>query len=454
MSFSESPSPNGDARRGAGPERPSAWLAVRVLIVRLRFFLVLLAVLLLVGYWQTVRHYWGRLTGSRVAAAPVASDTEFWCPMCPGVVSDVPAKCPICSMALVVRKKGEAVPLPDGVLARMQFSPYRVQLAGIRTAPVEYRPLCREVVLIGPAERWASSGAVVVRAEVFAADLPFLSEGQTVEAGGEALPGHVPFRGRIARIEADDKSDRRAIVVRLELEDPERDLRPGSLVTARIEASITRLPWWRRAMIDEWRNETAADTALHTLLTPSFPSQTGGVGSLLRQAGVQALLAEGVALAIPQSAVVDHGSRQVVFVESASGMFDAVEATVGPRCGDFYPVLRGLEPGQRVAAVGAFLLDAEMWLNHGLASTYFGATRDTAAPTAAAPAAPTSSLSAEDRAAAEKQQICPVTGGPLDAMGGPVRVDVAGRTVFICCKACEKPLRKNPAKYLGKLSVK
>ena len=55
---------------------------------------------------------------------------------------------------------------------------------------------------------------------------------------------------------------------------------------------------------------------------------------------------------------------------------------------------------------------------------------------------------------AEKQKVCPVTGEPLDSMGGPVRVEVAGRTVFICCKACEKPLRRDPAKYLAKLPPK
>ena len=204
----------------------SAWLAVRVLIVRLRFFLVLAAVLLVVGYWHTVRQYWERMTGSRtVEARTMASDAEFWCPMCPGVVSDFPGKCPVCNMALVLRKKGEAVPLPDGVVARMQFSPYRVQLAGIRTAAVEMRPLRREVVMVGLVERSTFASSAIVRAEVFVADLPFLSVGQTVEASVEALSGHPPFRGRIARIDEEGGAARRSIFVRLELDDPDRDLR-------------------------------------------------------------------------------------------------------------------------------------------------------------------------------------------------------------------------------------
>jgi Cu(I)/Ag(I) efflux system membrane fusion protein len=117
-------------------------------------------------------------------------------------------------------------------------------------------------------------------------------------------------------------------------------------------------------------------------------------------------------------------------------------------------VLRGLEPGQRVAATGAFLLDAEMWLNHGLAATYFGATRGVGQSAPAAPSTSPSSPSAEARLLVERQKICPVTGAPLDSMGGPVRVEVAGRVVFICCKGCEAELRSDPAKYLSKLPAK
>jgi Cu(I)/Ag(I) efflux system membrane fusion protein len=451
MSSSESGSPSGAGRRDASSARLSAWLAVRVLLVRLRFFVVLLAVLLLVGSWPTLRHYWQRLMGAgTVEPRVLADDTEFWCPMCPGVVSDFPSKCPVCNMALVRRKKGEAVPLPDGVLARMQFSPYRVQLAGIRTAAIEYRPLRREVVLVGPVERSTVTPAVGVRAEVFTADLPFLSEEQAVEASCEALPGHAPFRGRITRIEVEGGSARRVAAVQLAIDDPDRDLRSGFLLTARAEAPVGRLAWWRRAVTEEGHRESAADVALHTLLAPAIPGVPGGVCALLRQAGTQAMLAEGYGLAVPCSAVIDHGSRKVVFVENGPGMFEAIEITVGPRCGDYYPALHGLDAEQRVAATGTFLLDAEMWLNHGLAATYFGATRGVGEATPATPVPP-GSPSAEDRLLAARQKICPVTGEPLDSMGGPVRVDVAGRVVFICCKGCEGALRKDPGKYLGKL---
>ena len=60
-------------------------------------------------------------------------------------------------------------------------------------------------------------------------------------------------------------------------------------------------------------------------------------------------------------------------------------------------------------------------------------------------------LTAEDRAAAEKQRVCPVSGEALGTMGKPYKVTVAGRTVFLCCQGCEAELRKDPDKYLAKL---
>lgn len=61
-------------------------------------------------------------------------------------------------------------------------------------------------------------------------------------------------------------------------------------------------------------------------------------------------------------------------------------------------------------------------------------------------------LSPEDRALAEKQKVCPVSGEPLGAMGTPKKVEVKGQAVFICCEGCEEKLKANPDEYLAKLS--
>ena len=170
----------------------------------------------------------------------------------------------------------------------------------------------------------------------------------------------------------------------------------------------------------------------------------------------------GQVLAVPQSAVVDTGERKVVFVEGMPGMFDGVEVVLGPRCGDSYPVVRGIEPGQRVAIAGAFLLDAETRLNPSLAAGYFGAggsrrgaatadSRPTAAGEGPARSSALDALSPEDRSIAERQKTCPVTGMALGSMGTPERQMVSGRVVFLCCGACRSKLLADPAKYIAKV---
>ncbi len=86
-----------------------------------------------------------------------------------------------------------------------------------------------------------------------------------------------------------------------------------------------------------------------------------------------------------------------------------------------------------------------------------GPTASEAAPAAAAEAQALEGLkelSAEDRAAAEKQRVCPVSGELLGSMGKPVKIVVQGRTVFLCCSGCEAAFRKDPEKYFEKMKKK
>lgn len=50
-----------------------------------------------------------------------------------------------------------------------------------------------------------------------------------------------------------------------------------------------------------------------------------------------------------------------------------------------------------------------------------------------------------------KQKQCPVMEEPLDAMGGPYRVEVEDRAIYICCPGCAKRIQADPQKYLAVL---
>lgn len=73
-------------------------------------------------------------------------------------------------------------------------------------------------------------------------------------------------------------------------------------------------------------------------------------------------------LAVPASAVIDTGSRQLVYVETSPGTYALRAVKVGPEGevgGDgsrWVPVLEGLSAGEKVVTSGSFLIDAEAQL--------------------------------------------------------------------------------------------
>lgn len=457
MAISEASAPP----TGTPSWRRSLGMAVRVVQVRLRFPLVLLFAFLVIGKWDALRGYWDKLAlHEKKPSAAVSLDTEYWCPMCPGVLSEWPIKCPVCNMTLVRRKKGEMTPLPSGVVARMQLSPYRIQLAGVKTAPIEYRPLTREVGALGRIERPPTTTRVAITLEVFPKDLPFLVEGAAVEVLLDGVLGRAPLRGQLRLSDLQWPAGSGPVSVVATVDDPQRVLQAGSTVQARILSPAAQWQPFRESGQEEWCLRTALEAVLQASCGPRADA---GLDPLMRATRQLLLQRAGHVPAIPETAIVDTGASKVVYVETAPGTFDAVEVVVGPRCGGAYPLLRGPEVGQRVATMGAFLLDAETRLNPSLAASYFGAKRSPDADagrreTSAAVAVPNSEFDAElaklspaDQTLARAQKLCPITSEPLGSMGVPARVEVQGRTVFLCCKGCEGELRAHPQKYLPKL---
>jgi multidrug efflux pump subunit AcrA (membrane-fusion protein) len=62
---------------------------------------------------------------------------------------------------------------------------------------------------------------------------------------------------------------------------------------------------------------------------------------------------------VPDTAVMNAGPRQVVFVETAPGQFASRDVVVATRQEGQALIRSGLRPGERVAAAANFLLDSE-----------------------------------------------------------------------------------------------
>lgn len=451
--------------------------------MRLRFVLVLVASGFVVGGWETLRTYWDRWVapaGRDVALGSVSGDTEYFCPMDPGVLAIRPAKCPVCNMELVRRAKGDMSPLPSGVVARVALAPGRVQIGGVKTAAIGFRKLERTIELVGRFEDRDGRPAFV--APLDGVDPSWLTTGLAAEIASDPPDGREPMAGLLEAL------GERAIVMlsegvpppttgirararfRVPIADrepfrslpddvpPPRPKEPRSLWLCHEHADVVRTesgpcPKDGNALMPR---PLAADQRVRWWC-PMHPKVTADVaGAECRECGGMKLVPrvvtyrpKGQVLAVPESSVIDTGERRVVYVESMPGTFDGVEVALGPRCGAWYPVVSGLEPGMRVAASGAFLIDAETRLNPALAAGYFGASRPPTEDEPAKAKSPLDGLSPTDRAMAEAQKTCPVTRKKLGSMGTPVKVWLGPRSAFVCCEGCIEALRSNPDKYLG-----
>lgn len=244
----------------------------------------------------------------------------------------------------------------------------------------------------------ADLGQVWIRAKVFEDQIPLIRVGQEVEATVPAYPGEV-FAGRVAFLYPHLDPATRTIDVRYDIENPGHRIRPGMFATVTIKTPVSDLPAFRDrvAQAPKARMSLASLTVAEQEICPVTMQKLGSMGDPvpvdLKEGKVWTCCGactdkvekspakflarlqgppKDQVLSVPESAVIDSGSRTLVYVEVQPGVFEGREVVLGPRSGDRYPVLDGLMPGESVAAAGAFLIDAETRLNPAAGSTYFG----------------------------------------------------------------------------------
>ncbi len=61
--------------------------------------------------------------------------------------------------------------------------------------------------------------------------------------------------------------------------------------------------------------------------------------------------------------------------------------------------------------------------------------------------------SEDDQKLALEQKVCPITAKALGSMGTPMKLDLNGKPVFICCEGCEDGAKANPGAALAKLGM-
>jgi Cu(I)/Ag(I) efflux system membrane fusion protein len=311
----------------------------------------------------------------------------------------------------------------------------------------------------------ANLDSVWIEGQVYETDQALLKEGQSVQA--KTLSDEV-FAGTLDFIYPHLDESSRTLTVRFHIPNRGHRLRPGAYATVVIDVPPERIAALTSTVALEGTSESAIEQISPALFAPGGSS--AGVMSLLRAAGRRARLQLGQVLAVPDSAVIDTGKLQIVYRESAPGIYEGVAVRLGPRlaeAGDtlaWYPVLAGLEEGENIVTNGSFLIDAETRLNPAAGSIYFGGSggKGTSSAVAVRPSTPEdedatekkvraalAKLSATDRRVAEAQKYCPIQRKThLGAMGPPFKVTIEGQTVLLCCEGCAEKAKSDPKKTL------
>ncbi|MDT8428810.1 MAG: efflux RND transporter periplasmic adaptor subunit [Pseudomonadales bacterium] len=205
-----------------------------------------------------------------------------------------------------------------------------------------------------------------VRLDAYESDLSWLHYGQEVEFVTEAYPGK-PFRGRIAFIDPVLNPDTRTVKVRVNVPNPEGQLKPGMFVRAIVHASVNT-----EGKIDDPALAGKWISPMHPEIIRDQPGACDVCGLPLVSTEslgyATADMAQSSApLIIPASAPLITGKRAVVYVADANdpGIFEGREIVLGPRAGNFYHVLSGLQEGEQVVVHGAFKIDSEIQIQAG-----------------------------------------------------------------------------------------
>jgi len=318
----------------------------------------------------------------------------------------------------------------------------------------------------------ADLSTVWLMLELFPEDAAAIRYGQKVEAVMQSLPGR-KFTGRVAFVDPTVDPTKRTVGIRVVIPNEDGLLRVGDYAKATIQVPLAG---------SESRGSIYDSELANKWISPRHPHVVESSPGKCRVCGIELVPASqfgfasqpgnnGEAIVVPRNAVLMAGSVSVLYVETEPGRFEIRNVVLGERSGDQIVVLEGLAEGEQVAVSGNFLIDSQMQLagNPSLIDPTkvqplvefelgeegmppigdFGMVMSESDESDHAP----HQLTSEDQQLVELQKVCPVTDMPLESMGGPIKVLVEGRPVFICCEGCRKSLLAEPNKYLTKLDT-
>jgi Cu(I)/Ag(I) efflux system membrane fusion protein len=129
--------------------------------------------------------------------------------------------------------------------------------------------------------------------------------------------------------------------------------------TARV--SLSSLPGREFSAPVEFVNPTLAGETRTVKVRLTVPNPGGKLKPQMFT-NVELRVGMGKRLAVPDDAVLDTGTRSIVYVDKGEGNFEPREVKLGMRADGYREVLSGLKSGEKVARSATFLIDSEAQL--------------------------------------------------------------------------------------------
>ncbi|HYS52216.1 MAG TPA: efflux RND transporter periplasmic adaptor subunit [Thermoanaerobaculia bacterium] len=152
---------------------------------------------------------------------------------------------------------------------------------------------------------------VWILADVYEFDLPYVRVGQTAQVTISSIPDR-SWIGRVSFVSPTLDAKTRTAKVRLELDNPGGLLRPDMYTDVILQEPVGR------------------------------------------------------AVAVPDSAVLQTGTRSIAFVDRGNGQFEPREVRTGVKANGYYEIKSGISAGETVAVDANFLIDSESRLRDAL----------------------------------------------------------------------------------------
>jgi len=305
----------------------------------------------------------------------------YTCAMHRFIHLDKPGNCPICGMKLVpVYAEGTkhsdhapmaiATPEPEK-RGDVSLGETKRQLLGVRSETAELRAISHEI---------DAAGRVAYDPDLMVAQSDYLV---ALHTGGGELGGLQGGLAKAAKLRLQAMGMGEAQISELRRRGrPDVNLlvpQPGQSSLVYASVFETDLPWIYPGM-----PLTVEIPGTGRVLTTELTSIDPAVNPATRTATVRFALSnpdghlrpemylkvrlrsEGERkLSVPKEALIDTGTKQIVYLDLGDGRYQPREVKIGRRGDEYVEILAGLQSGDRVVAQGNFLIDSESRLRGG-----------------------------------------------------------------------------------------